>query len=85
MGERESVIRGWNDSNSDGGTMGLLGDSFDIRVVHRGEWSVRDRTVKRIGVDEWVFVDGTDLGSPVVLSSFDDEPGDVSVRRSRAA
>lgn len=80
FGESESVIWGWNDGRTDGGAFGPLGNSFDVRVVHRVEGSVKDQTGERNGLDRWLFVSGDATDSPIELSSFGDGSGDISAR-----
>jgi len=79
-----SAIWGWSGSSSltDGGAIGSLGDSVDITLTHHQEATVGETTTSRDGIDRWLFVDGTDLDSPIELASFDEGSGDVSVRLS---
>lgn len=79
LGESESVIWGWDDTKTDGGAIGPLGETFAVDVVHRAEATVRDQTGAREGLDSWLFVDGSALDTPIELASFTGETGEVTV------
>lgn len=82
LGESESVIWGWDDSKTDGGAIGPLGESFDVGVVSDAEATVQDVTAAREGLDSWLFVDGGDIEEPIEIEAFTEETGDVSIRIS---
>jgi hypothetical protein len=82
FGESESVVWGWDDSKTDGGAFGPLGDAFDVTAVHRAEGTVGDTTRARTGLERWLLVDGADLQSPVELATLTADTGDVSARFS---
>jgi len=77
----ESVAWGWNDSRTDGGAFGPLGDSFEITATLRAEGTVGDVTRTRNGLDRWLFINGADLESPIELTGIGDD-GDISVELS---
>jgi hypothetical protein len=78
FGDTESVAWGWNDSRTDGGAFGSLGDSFEITATLLAEGSVGSVTRERNGLSRWLLVDGADLESPIELTEIGDD-GDVSV------
>lgn len=71
FGETERVIWGWNDNRTDGGAFGPLGSSFDIDITSLERATVNDITDAREGLDEWVFVDGGAMDSPIELANFE--------------
>jgi len=78
----ESVVWGWDDTKTDGGAFGPLGETFDVTAVHWAEGTVGDTTQARTGLDRLLLVDGADPGSYVELASITPDTGDLSVRLS---
>lgn len=70
----------WNDERTDGGAFDPPGDPFDVTATSLAEGSVGDRTQARIGLDRWLLVDGSDIGSYVELASIGGEAGDLPVQ-----
>jgi hypothetical protein len=80
--EPETALWNWPSDRTDGGAFGPLGETFDVEIRHRVTATVDGTTMRRTGLDRWLFADGADLENPVELARFDDSSGDVSVQLS---
>lgn len=88
--ESVSVIWGWDDDRTDGGAFGSLGPTFDIDITSMAQATVGNSTDTRHGLNDWVFVDGGAMDSPIDIVEFEsaestttpdgDGTGDVTAR-----
>jgi len=82
VGDSETALWGWDDTKTDGGALGPLGESFALTVTLEDEATVGETTTERTGLDRLLLVDGADLDAPVELAAIEGENGPLTVELS---